>query len=426
MTPHAVRRLAAFTTAAALAAVAAPLPAHAQLGPHLAATPDGGAQFSYTASAPWGQQAAERRLGSSGALVPAQGVSHLSESVADDAVGVDGTGTALLAWRVATGPNAVRARRRAPDGSLGAVHTVTPDGAGAFAFRLAVEPDGDAVFAWTRLVSGHRVVQVRRLSAGGALGAVKTMSSTAVDADSFDLGVAPDGTALAVWRIKVPDSTDSYLQIRRMAPNGTLGAVTAITAKTGAAVDEPHVGVSDAGAAVFTWAAATPTAALVTRGRSPGGTLGPAQTVSPLFPGTGIGVATDPSGRTAYAFVSMSGLSFPLQGRIRQASGSLGPAFTLASGGGLAPAVALDPDGNATFAWIQQESNLTVQARRRTVSGALGTTRPISDPSGNATAVRVVVDGANKATLAWFDGMSTLTRTLATGGSLTPIRQVAP
>lgn len=104
--------------------------------------------------------------------------------------------------------------------------------------------------------------------------------------------------------------------------------------------------------------------------------------------------------------------------------GTLGAAFDVGEGAPAKPAVALDPDGDVTFAWTVDVGNDPVLARRRTVAGAFGPARTLSDAESNSVPPHLAVDAAGKATVAWYETSSDewLARVVTPAGTMSPVR----
>lgn len=420
--------LALATSAAALAFAAAP--AAASVDSLVAARPDGGAHFAWTASGSAGLLE-ERVMAADGSLGETQFASAAHRQASSQAIGVDSAGNAVVAWlALEDGAWVVRARRRDADGALSAAQRLSPAGANAFWLRLAVEPDGDAMVVWSRVLGGRLVVQARRRAAGGELGPVATLSYAGADAAGPEVAIAPDGSATVVWLRSAPvqSGTIQRVQARAIAPDGSLDAIETLTPTTYSA-GEARVVMSDAGTAVIAWTdgAAGPVRHRV---RTAAGALGPTVTVAPAAASDSLALAGNGAGRVAFAWSAIDGADHRTHGRIRAAGGSLGPAFDL---GGLsddqaAATVAVDPQGSATFAWLEGASgDAVVHARRRTAAGAMGQLRLLSDSTGEAGAPHLAVDGAGKATVAWLwkpTGQHQ-TRTITAGGTVSPVRQIS-
>lgn len=395
------------TAAAALAVTAAPASAAPQV--RVAAGPDGSAHFSWPEMYAPGFQVHERRLDGDGSLSAAQSVSWAYRHVADQAIGVDDAGNALIAWAEDhNGEHPILARRRTTDGTLGPVQRITPDGVSVNELRLAVEPDGDAVVAWSRFLPNNKhVIQARRRAANGTLSQTFTLSYAGGQSFYPAVGVAPDGTATFAWMRAV--GADRYIQTRTIAPDNSVSdsqRVSAISEVAGGA----HVTVSDAGTAVLGWVRRAPAGlTFESRRRTTAGTLTAVQTVAAPEDYVAYGtMASNGEGRTAYTWAEAlppGQVGYKIMGRIRQANGALGSAFEVDAGSSADPRVAMDRFGTATFAWTAREGDLhSVETRRRTAAGALEQVRPVSDLSVDSRNPQLAVGDDGKAVIAWAVG----------------------
>ncbi|HEX8103361.1 MAG TPA: hypothetical protein VF533_12165 [Solirubrobacteraceae bacterium] len=403
-------------------------PAHGAADAIVAAGPDGGASFA------WSQLGSptliqERSLTAAGALSETQFVSPATSGGAlGEKIGTDSAGDAVIAWLGHDGSNwVVRARGRLATGGLTPLQRLSAPGYDANNLSLAVEPDGDAVVAWERYVGDYQVIEARRRAADGTLGPVHTLSYGAARSEYPDVAVAPDGTATVVW-LRHAGGDKQYIQARTIAANGSLSATQTLT-PTGLEAYTPSVSMDGAGRAVFGWTRTTSGGALIaeTRARSAGGVLSAPQRLS----ATGsiafeLVSAGDATGRRVFAWLKRVGSVDSLAGRIRRADGTLSAEFPLGADDGINPAVAIDPNGNATFAWHTDEDVSVVHSRRRSVAGTLGTIRTLSNPAQNAAAPHVAVDPAGKATIAWYlpPSLYFAARTVTAGGTMSPIRLI--
>ncbi|HEX8102374.1 MAG TPA: hypothetical protein VF533_07175, partial [Solirubrobacteraceae bacterium] len=311
----------------------------------------------------------------------------------------------------------VQVRTRRAGGALGPIKPVTPAGAGLIGYKLAVEPDGDAVVAWDRVLSGKRVVQARRRAADGTLGAIVTLSYAGADAFHPDVAVAPSGAATVAWARRT-SATKLTVQTRTIGAGTALSATQNLSAPVDA-VQQTRVTVDDAGDAVVAWLQNAGGAwTIASRARRADTTLGIVQTIStPGVPPDSLETAGDPSGRTAYSWIEGSGSGPSAMGRIRQAGGSLGPRFVVATGAADARP-GLDAGGDAVFAWTAKGTTRAVRMRRRTVGGTLGTVRTLSDRSVDSALPELAVDAAGKATVAWWAQGALEARTVTAGGTV--------
>ncbi len=194
-------------------------------------------------------------------------------------VAVDSQGNVTVVWR---GPG-IETTRIAPDGSLGAVRDVSEANDDVGGPQVVVDPQGVATVAWESIVvnpdgSASSLDKVRRIAADGTpLGPVQVLSATG---RVFEPQVAVDaqGNATAVW------ANDGTIQARRIAADGTLGAVQDLyTPGARKASPDPDVAVAPSGVVTAVWDRTSDAGAeSITQARRIGadGTLGTTQTLS--------------------------------------------------------------------------------------------------------------------------------------------------
>ena len=94
-------------------------------------------------------------------------------------------------------------------------------GQAAMAPQVAMDADGNTHYVWVRWNGTNGIVQTRRRAADGTLGAVQDLSAAGGDALSAQVAVGPDGSAHFVWQRAVPIQALGYpitVQARRRAP----------------------------------------------------------------------------------------------------------------------------------------------------------------------------------------------------------------
>jgi hypothetical protein len=142
-----------------------------------------------------------RTLRENGSLDAVQTLSVLGASAQDPDIAVNEAGDAAFAWTRWDG-------QRDRVGGLvdlaaslpGSSQWLSAVGQAASDARAAIDETGDAMFAWKRWDGAVHRVQVRRLLAGGAVGAVTTRSAAGVEAESPAVAVRPGGTIMLAWQ----------------------------------------------------------------------------------------------------------------------------------------------------------------------------------------------------------------------------------
>jgi hypothetical protein len=174
-------------------------------------------------------------------------------------VAVDADGDAVFTWERFDGANwRIQARARSAAGALSAVQTLSKGGQDAFAPQVALDDAGDAVFTWSRSDGLNSRVQTRARSAAGTLSAAQNLSDPGQNAFAPQVAVDADGDAVFAWSRfdgTVPDPDlpcCARIQARTRSAAGTLSGVQNLSA-AGQDAFNPQVGVDIAGNAVATW-----------------------------------------------------------------------------------------------------------------------------------------------------------------------------
>jgi hypothetical protein len=123
-------------------------------------------------------------------------------SASEPQVAIDADGDAVFAWLRSDGANwLVQVRARAKDASLSAVRAFSAPGQDASFARVAVDANGGAVVSWQRVDHGEiAVVQARHRTSAGALSAVPTLSDGVWAAELPQVAVAPGGGAIVTYQ----------------------------------------------------------------------------------------------------------------------------------------------------------------------------------------------------------------------------------
>ncbi|HEX8102903.1 MAG TPA: hypothetical protein VF533_09835 [Solirubrobacteraceae bacterium] len=310
-------------------------------------------------------------------------------------------GTADIGWLEGLPTIAERSWRA--DGSLTEAQAVPSARAQVVDFDMAADAAGGSLFVWRR-AGAKRIVEARRRAADGSLGPILQISSPLYDASApAHVAVDPDGDAAIVWQRA--GSPTAYVQARRLSARGSLGPIQTLS-PSGYIAKQPEVAMDPAGTALAVW---------VRRGESAGsqvvqsrriaadGTLGTIQSLS-----TSAAAADDPqvafdaSGIAIVVWLRYDGSRFVAQLRRRLADGTLGAIVPLTSGGNSAGQIrlAVDPAGDAMVAFTR---TTVIQARHRKADGTLGSllTLSTSDPGSYAGAPQVAIDDADNALVGW-------------------------
>ena len=85
-------------------------------------------------------------------------------------------------------------------GAVGPLQTISQAGASATNAQVAVDADGDAVFAWEVFTGAIGRVQARFRSKGGVFGPIRTLSTAGQNASDVRIAMNADGDAVITWQ----------------------------------------------------------------------------------------------------------------------------------------------------------------------------------------------------------------------------------
>ena len=303
-----------------------------------------------------------RERAADGTLSSIQDLSGTGASIPQ--VDVSQEGDAVITWERPIGADTrIQARARAADGTLSAVQTLSASGSDASSPEVGVDGDGDAVFVWRRQLSTATRVQARARSAlDGSLTGVKTLSGENGSASEPEVAVDNDGDAVFAWR----RSDGTVQRVETVARTFSTGALTQVQKLSPAGVAgqdafQPQVEVDVDGDAVFTWrrfdgadsriqarARTFSTRALsAVQDLSDAGedALNPEVAVSR--------VDADPD--AVFTWQRFDGTNTRVQARARSAAGVLGAVQNVSPAGenGFEPRIGVDQDGVAFATWIR-------------------------------------------------------------------------
>jgi hypothetical protein len=330
-------------------------------------------------------------------------------------VAVDGSGNSVFVWRHSDGTTncfggpclRIQTRSRSAAGILSTVQTLSASGQHGALPQVAVDANGDAVFVWQRSDRTNLRIQTRSRSAAGTLSSTLTLSAAGQDAEYPQVAVDANGNAVFAWERF--DGMNERIQARTLSAAGTRGSTQTLSAAGGDALF-PQVEVDPNGNAVFAWERCcydgTNNERIQARARSAAGVLSSTQTLSAAGEtASSAQVAVDPNGNAVFAWKRFDGTADRIQARARSAAGTLSSAQTLSDPGKNAyePRVGVDLSGNAVFLWQRFDGILNrVQARARSAAGTLSTTQTLGDTGTTIPlGAQIAVDPQGNAVVVW-------------------------
>lgn len=309
---------------------------------------------------------------------------------------------------------------------------ISAAGQDAFQARVAVDASGDAVFMWLRSDGTNNRAEARGRSASGTFSSIQVLSAAGQPAWMHDLAINENGDAIFAWVRS--DGTNQRVQIRTRSAAGTFSSVQTVS-PAGFDAHWPAVAIDAGGNALVAWQGHDGTFFRVrARTRSAGGSLGPMQTLSPAGEaGWSPRIAMEPTGRAIVTWYRLdTDSNYRVQMRERDAAGTWSAVQTISELGVSAqnPQIALMPNGAAMFVWTRGGTNILVQARKRSVNGQLGNVQTLSEPGQNALGARLAVDGSGTTIFTWYrsDGtdLRVQARTRSSTGTLSAVQTLSP
>jgi hypothetical protein len=315
-----------------------------------------------------------RTLSRTGALGPVKTLADIGQSQGEHdqiAVDVDDDGDAIIAWTqeaLLAERGQVQARALSKTGVLGSTQTISSTDTASLAEFVSVgmRPNGDALFVWQYSRTNlEGQIQMRTRTAAGSLTQIRNVSRLESTFPEFDM--APDGDAVVAWLYADPFAGGLTVQVRRISAAGALGAIKSLSPRGGEA-HEAHVALNDAGTIAAIWTIKNPISGKdQLRGRtvSPTDTLGKSHDLvsnaleSPTDPQVGISSA----GRVVFGWL-FHAANDRVQSKTLTSTGTLSTTKTIASalsigtgspGAGLGPAFAVAPSGQAAATWADQD-----------------------------------------------------------------------
>ena len=282
--------------------------------PEVAVDSDGDAIVAWTQEATVGAEVGQvkaRALSKTGVLGTAQTISSTdSGSLAEFVqVGMRPNGDALFVWQYSRTnlEGQIQMRTRLAAGNLTPTRNISRLESTLPEFAMAA--DGDAIVSWLYAdpFAGGQTVQVRRISAAGALGAIKSMSPQGGEAHEAHVALNDAGAAAAIWTIKNPVSGKDELRGRTLSATDALGKSHQLIGNAIESPTDPQVGISSAARVVFAWQFHANNDRFQSRTLTSTGTLGTTKTVgSALSMGIESRLAVAPSGQAVGTWADLN------------------------------------------------------------------------------------------------------------------------
>ncbi|MDQ3765420.1 MAG: hypothetical protein M3460_29395 [Actinomycetota bacterium] len=281
-------------------------------------------------------------------------------------------------------------------------------GQDAFAPRVAVDGQGNAVAVWDRFNGTNTIVQAAARPAGGAWQAPINLSAPGQDASIPQVAVNAQGNAVAIWRRGT--TFNAIVQAAARPAGGAWQAPINLSAP-GQDASIPQVAVDAQGNAVAVWRRFNGTNDIVQAAvRLAGGAWqAPVNLSAPGQDASIPQVAVDAQGNAVAVWQRFTTFNAIVQAAARPAGGAWQAPITLSLSAvgqnAFNPQVAVDGQGNAVAVWQRNTDNFTpngfVQATVRPAGGAWQAPINLSASDQPAYEPQVAVDGQGNAVVVW-------------------------
>jgi chitodextrinase len=265
---------------------------------------------------------------------------------------------------------------------------------------VVVDAQGEAIAVWTHFEAAEErsVVEVAARPAGGEWQVPTRLSLAGQNAFSPEIGIDPEGEAVAVWR----QSTGESAQFAEAAVRPAGGAwQQPVQLSPNPDALDVSVAVGSQGDAVAVWDTGHTVWSSM---RMAGGAWQSPVDLSPpedaaLVPQ----VALDPQGEAVVVWEG-EGLFGVVQSVAGMVGGAWGPPVTLSGRGATAPHVGVDAAGEAIAVWdLATDTSGVVQGASRPVGGSWEAPVQLSTLGETAAYSQVTVDAQGDASAIWYD-----------------------
>lgn len=282
---------------------------------------------------------------------------------------------------------------------------ISPTGASASAPRVESDGAGNVVAVWREVDGDTESIRAAVRPAGGGWGSAQRISTPAVAAEGAELAVDRLGNAVAVWQRS--SGRNSVVQAAIRPAGGTWSSPQDLSSP-GVVAFEPDVAVEAAGATVVWTAIHASRTVVESSARSPAGVWSAPRLLSdPGSSATAPVVSMDDRGGAISAWQWFDGAHLAVAASVLAGDGSWSPQELLSVPGrhALVPRVAMDAAGNAAVGWVRSNGAWNAaQVSYRRAGGSWEPPRNLSNRSGNAAALDLVMNRRGDALVVWKQG----------------------
>ncbi|VAX26455.1 putative esterase [hydrothermal vent metagenome] len=339
-------------------------------------------------------------------------------SVFGPQVALDPNGNAIVAWSQwdATKSN-IWANRFVPNTGWGTAEKIETDDAGnALSPEVALDPNGNAIATWSQWDGTRDNIWANRFVPGTGWGTAEKIA-TDDTGSAFDPQVAldPNGNAIVAW--SQWGDTLTNIWANRFAPGTGWEIAEKIEIDDAGGAFSPQVALDPNGNAIVTWRQWDGTRDNIWANRFvPGTGWGTAEKIATDDTGNALDpqMALDPNGNAIVTWRQWDGTRWNIWANRFVPGTGWGTAEKIETddtGHAVSPQVALDPKGNAIVTWEQSDGTRTdVWANRFLPSTGWGTAEKIeTDDAGDASDPQVALDPNGNAIVTWEQSDGTRT-----------------
>ena len=369
-----------------------------------------------------------RQRAAGGRLGPIVDLSDPSFVAGDLQLAVAPSGRAVAAWseRQPHGPAVLRARAVSAQGARGPLVTITDAALRFSGPQIVIDATGDALLTWTQLAGKAVAVMARRWPAAGELGPPTDLSARTPSSSSDPPAVAidADGDALFAWTAQGAGvDACSCARGRALKPPGSVGVVS----KPVEYVQSPHVVLTPDGSGIIAWGAkqrGSGGVSLTARRRSATGPLGPIVDLDVGDFHAGLALGAD---KTAYYTGSYD---IDPDGDVRAGTlttdGVVVAMESFFTTDHARVQIAARPRGGALLVWSGERAR-GVRARTLSRAGVIGAQTRVSPPGRWTPQAALAIAPRGEAQVGWVSGKGyTKTVDSAVGLAHTPRPMSAP
>lgn len=346
-------------------------------------------------------------------------------------IAIGPAGEAVAVWEAPVGfVKFVEASWRPRGGEWAPATAISAAGHSAIEPQVAIDEEGEAVAVWTRAgENGLFVVEASSSRRGGAWSQSVPLSTSADNNFDPEVAVDPEGEAVAVWTRVLSGSNEIVEGATRPAGGSWPAQPTQLSAPTSLSI-EPQVAISPEGEAVAIWATLDAGQHHIIESASrlfAHSWSSPSPVSAPGKSGFEPQIATGPEGEAVAIWEEDDGgatietSSRPVFGNWPQQTTRLSPVGT----NSFAPEIAVPADGHAVAIWEREREsqNIVIESASRDAEGLWPQPQgdaTLSVPGRVALAPQIAIDPAGEAVAVW-DRHDEAENTIVQGAVLDPV-----